>query len=180
MALEPTVSHEPDVRRTLAEVNPDLRAPLRQCVCGELPWPLFLFGAAGVGKTCAGLCLLDHAGGGYWKLAVLCQYLIDVGKGLIAWQREGRSGTVSRPGVWKAIAAVPLLVLDEIGSRERVSDHHYETLQEVLDRRRGKPLVSISNLTLEGVARLYDDRIVSRLACGTVVNVVDRDRRIEP
>src|SRR5262249_12878111 len=80
--------------------------------------------------------------------------------------------------LWERIANAPLIVLDEIGSKERVSDHHYETVKGVLDKRHGRPLICISNLNLDEIKNVYDDRIASRLAAGTVFELLGEDRRL--
>jgi DNA polymerase III delta prime subunit len=146
-------------------------------VSGESPWPLVLSGPAGTGKTCAALCLLDYAGGRYWTAGGLCDVLIRAQAGRLQWSNGGYGGTHWPEDVWKWVAGAPLVVVDEIGSRSP-SDFAYETVKRVLDEREGRPLVVISNLTLESLTRLYDDRVASRLAGGTVVEVGGSDRRL--
>jgi DNA replication protein DnaC len=81
--------------------------------------------------------------------------------------------------IWNGIDRAPLVVLDEIGCRDAVSDFRYETTKRVIDARRGKPLVCISNLSLGELVGLYDDRISSRLAEGTVFCLDGDDRRLK-
>jgi DNA replication protein DnaC len=166
------------VSRDIAAIDQGLRRIIRGLVAGEHHWPLFLHGSAGRGKTCAALCLLDYAGGEYWTAATLCAALIEAGKGQRTWSHDGRGGNVWPADIWRRIAQAPLVVLDEIGARERVSDHHYETVQRVLDDRSGKPLVAISNLDAKGIEAIYDYRIVSRLSAGTVLFLDGKDRRL--
>jgi DNA replication protein DnaC len=156
-----------------------VRRSVRALVAGELPWPLFLEGPAGVGKTSAALAMLDHAGGEYHTAAGLCATLIRSQQGRLEWHREGRGGVVWPEKFWERYAAAPLVVLDELGCRATVSEFHYEAVKQAIDERHGKPLVVISNLTLGDVAKVYDDRVFSRLAAGTVVRMEGRDRRIE-
>ena len=73
---------------------------------------------------------------------------------------------------------MPFVILDEIGGRDRVSDHHYEAVKTLLDVRQGKPLMVLSNLGLSEIEKVYDDRIASRLATGTIVRVDAKDRRL--
>lgn len=80
--------------------------------------------------------------------------------------------------LWTELAESNLVVLDEIGGRERVSDHHYETVKRILDDREGRPLICLSNLDAARLAAIYDDRIVSRLMAGTTVILSGRDRRL--
>jgi DNA replication protein DnaC len=158
---------------------------------GDLPWPLFVFGPAGVGKTCAALCLLDHVmpptcseitdeegvrrikriGGetAYYTATGLAEAVIDC--------QQGR-GELHPPLFWQRLTEKVLVVLDEIGARERVSDHHYDCVKRLLDDRHARPLIVLSNLSLEQVANVYDSRIASRMAAGTIVQVKGRDRRL--
>lgn len=156
-------------------IEPKTREAIRCCVNGESPWPLLLYGPAGVGKSCAGLVLCDYAAGCYWTMPDLCDQLIQIQKGHL----RGEHGIILPRNFWNGIAASPLLVLDEIGCRERASDHHYECLKAALDARHGRPLLAISNLDPAALARVYDDRIVSRLAAGTILALGGKDRRIE-
>jgi DNA replication protein DnaC len=149
-------------------------------VAGEAPWPFFCHGPAGTGKTCAALCLLDHlAGGGeYHTAASLAELLAQAQQGRLTWYREGYGGTVWPEKVWEGVRRECLVVLDELGAREKVSDHQYECVKRLLDERQGRPLVALSNLDLQALARVYDDRIASRLAAGTVLRLEGEDRRL--
>lgn len=97
----------------------------------------------------------------------------------MTWRNDGQGGNVWPEMIWESIAKSPLIVFDELGCRDRVSDFQYETAKRVLDKREGKPLVVISNLTLKTLAELYDDRFCSRLAAGTVLGVSGDDRRLK-
>lgn len=133
-------------------------------------------GTAGVGKTCAALCLLDYADGttDYFTAADLCETLIYAQQGKLS----DDDGTIYPSTLWRKIRRSVLVVLDEIACRDRVSDHHYEAVKRLIDERHGRPLVVCSNLDLSRVEKVYDDRIASRLAAGTVVGVVGEDRRL--
>lgn len=160
-------------------IDQNLRVAIRQIVDGKTPWPLFVYGPAGTGKTCAGLCLLDHAGGEYWGTADLCQSVIQAQQGtLYSTGSNGGEYLVHEQSLWERIGSARLIVLDEIGSRNVVSDHHYACVKRVIDLRSGRPLVCISNLIPQEIAKLYDDRIASRLCGGTVVNLSGVDRRL--
>ncbi len=140
------------------------------CVSGRQPWPLVLTGPAGIGKTAAGLCVLDLFGSRRmytaWELAMVV--------------RDARCGD---PGaerqLWRDIANFGCVLLDDIGSRERVSDSQYDAVKLTLDTRHGAPLVVTSNLHIKQLLDVYDDRITSRLAAGTCPSTRDlRDMRI--
>ena len=149
-------------------------------MAGESAWPLAVCGPPGTGKTCAALCLCDHCDGDsrYWTAAGLCELLVMSQSGRLEWSREGYGGTVWPETVWRWVAGAALVVLDEVGCRDRVSDFAYETVKRVIDDRYGKPLVVLSNHTLDVVARLYDDRIADRLAEGTVIVLQGESRRL--
>lgn len=170
------ITEQPDKPRQLSMIPADLRAAIRGCVTGQSSWPLVLCGTSGTGKTCAALCLLDYAGGRYWTAADLGDDLRDAEDGKLE-NREGYK--ILRREIWDRVQGAPLIVFDELGCRDRVSDFQYETAKRVLDKRHGKPLVVISNLTLKVLAELYDDRFVSRLAEGTVLEVSGADRRLD-
>lgn len=170
--------HLPTVPRSPDQIDPALSGKIRECVLGDSPWPLFLYGAAGVGKTCAALCMLDYGGGDYYTCAGLRDRIIRVQFGRETWYKAGRGGTLCLEDFWKAIRREPLLVLDELGAREEVKDTLYDAVKQAIDEREGKPLVVISNLDFERIGKLYDDRISSRLAAGTTVQVAGIDRRV--
>lgn len=158
-------------------IDPSLLKVFRALVKGETPWPLLLTGGAGVGKTCAALCLLDYSGGVYFTIYELCDVLIAAADK--AYVNPYADRPMSKIGVWEWLHATSLLVIDELGSRH-VSDFHYENVKRVLDQRENKPLVCISNKSLAELAVIYDDRVASRFAGGTVVQLVGPDRRIAP
>src|SRR5262249_1273517 len=89
------------------------------------------------------------------------------------------STTIWPEDYWRRLGGQPLIVLDEIGAREAISDHHYDCLHRLLEARKGRPLVAISNLEPERIERLYDARIFSRLASGTVICLAGKDRRLD-
>jgi hypothetical protein len=169
----------PGVPRIPGAIDPALRSTIRALVDGELPWPLFLFGPPGTGKTCAALCLLDHADGEYFTINGLCERLIQAQAGRINSYACGEGRTTWPEHLWQVVEKITALVTDELGCRERVSAFHYETLKKAIDLRYGKPTVFISNLDLPGLQRIYDDRVTSRLAAGTVVLLDGPDRRLQ-
>ena len=162
-----------------------MRKAINDLCYGRAAWPLFLTGPAGTGKTCAALALVDrvtvdgHCIGQYAEYGELCRRLIAAMKGELPFtNRHGYSGYTSVEDVWEEWRRAPLSVLDEIGARENVSDHAYETLKRAIDSRESQPAVFISNLNLEGIAGVYDDRIASRLGAGTALELSGPDRRL--
>lgn len=162
----------------MREVPEALRQTIRLLVDGEAPWPLFLHGPAGTGKTCAALALLDYAEGEYLTAEGMAARLIESQQGRLTWYKDGHGGNLWPEHVWREYRCAPLVVLDEIGARERVSDHHYDCVKRMLDERDGWPLVVISNMDTGQLVRVYDERVVSRLAAGTVVRLEGEDRRL--
>lgn len=163
--------YSPSKARTLAQVDRVLLDAFRRVAGGKAPWPLFVTGQPGRGKTCAALALLDHTSSGiYMTVNEL------VGRRMASF----KPGAAEMP--WAALFGTQqraLVVLDELGTRQTVSDTHYECVQQVLDMREGFPLVLISNLSLSEIEQRYDDRIASRCAAGTQVELKGRDRRAE-
>jgi DNA replication protein DnaC len=137
-----------------------------------------LLGAVGAGKTCAALALCDHVYRSmYESFAGHCDLLRMAQEGKLEWYSNGQGGKTTAPQVWKGYRDAPLVVLDEIGSREKVSDFQYSCLYDMLENRECKPLILISNLSLEELARVFDERIVSRIIAGTPIFVEGADMR---
>ena len=84
----------------------------------------------------------------------------------------------SEEGILEEIAETTLLCLDDIGLRSP-SDAAYDILHAVMTARRRNPTVITGNLSPVQLAKLYDDRIASRLAQGTVLELCGADRRLE-
>lgn len=187
----------PGHERTIAAIAEPIRASIRKVIAGELPWPIVMYGKAGLGKTSAALCLIDvtepvidgyvderpvyGAGPIYETAGELADKYRGAEMGTL--QSGGDRGRLETRGMSvrrfnEGIESTPLLVVDELGCRDKVSDFHYETVKRAIDRRSGKPLVVISNLGPKDLAAVYDDRIVDRLWAGTVIEFSGKSRRI--
>lgn len=156
------------------------RQALHALIDGGARWPLLMFGRSGSGKTCSALCLLDYTWGTYWTVPEFVELLIRADQGRLV--RQGSNGcdyACGRDWVWEKIDYSMVAVLDEIGARNIVSDHHYECVKRFCDLREERPTVYISNLTPHDLGRIYDDRIVSRLCSGTVLEMDGRDQRLQ-
>jgi len=160
------------IQRELAGVDERLwRRLMDVCTAGG-PWPITLIGGVGVGKTCAALCMLD-------RVSRMRQYrtVADLVLAVNNWRR-GNSVSPSEGEVWRWWQRAAFTVLDELGARDRVSDAAYEIVKKAIDLRQNKPSVFISNKGLDDLARVYDDRIASRLNAGTVIDLSGwKDRR---
>lgn len=174
LGVGPLKSRLPDKFHTLDRVNGVVRCAIRECLHGRSPWPLLLFGEPGSGKTCAALCVHDYVGGLFTTIEDLCDDVREAMNGAAVWE-SGYGKTVKE--IWSDWAGASVCTLDELATRDKVSDHHYSTLKRAIDTREGRPLVAISNYDLDGLARVYDARIASRLCCGTLVPM-DGDRRL--
>ncbi len=163
--MEPDTRALADIPRRLNLVDSGLRTVFRRLVSGDLRWPLFLWGGVGTGKTLAALCLCDHVPASRYLTA---EQLADA----IMEKDEGE---------WRHLRERALVVVDELGTRENVGTLHYRALHRLTDvrERSGRVAVYISNLPMGEIAALYDDRIASRLNCGTVWKLDGDDRRLE-
>jgi hypothetical protein len=186
------------VARSLAGVDSSLRAVFRRLVAGEAPWPLYLFGRAGTGKTSAALVLLDHCGRpprendipcrdlhdwlyGYAEVRALAGLRIRADEGKFWTAGDSGGFTVNWRWLLSAWQSFPLAVLDEIGIGATTSDFKLDVLLEVLNARCDdpvRPLVVTGNLAPKELESVYDDRIASRVLAGTVFQLDGNDRRI--
>ncbi len=172
--FKPTYRPETDKPRNRNGIAPHLREVINELVQGREPWPLFLHGEQGSGKTCAALCTIDAYGGWYLTLTELTELLIGAQQGSLSWS-TGHKRTVI--DIWKDWRSAHLAVLDEIGQRPEPSPFEYDVVKRALDEREGKPLIIVSNSSIDALCGQYDDRIGSRLAFGTVVEL-EGDRRL--
>lgn len=157
----------PAVRRSMREVDPKLVAVFRELATGTQPWPLFLYGPVGAGKSLAALCLCDFTEtSAMMTVEELCRHIM--------------AGDPMRSETLDRIERKDLLVLDELGTRQSVGDLEYMTIKNVLDTRHriGRSLIAISNHSPEVLTGIYDRRIVSRLTAGTIYHLQGDDRRV--
>lgn len=187
LRLEATRHYWTNKVRSVEQIEPALRAEIRRLVKGELPWPLVLLGPPGLGKSCAALTLLDHAGGFYYTAEDLAREMIVSQHGRL---RTPNGMQVHPEQLWLELGRARLVVIDDLGigatsrggmngAAVSVSDHHYGCVKKVLDVREALPLVVIANLDLDQLASLYDARVSSRLAAGTVFSLQGPDRRLQ-
>jgi len=156
--------------RTMQMVKPELVQIFRDLVSSQIEWPLFLHGSIGAGKTRAALCLCDFADtASYWSIDRVAS--IEIGH-----------DDETKNQMWRDVGRKDLVVLDEIGQREKIGDLHSTTLQRFMDDRENNNhsvAVYISNVPPGELENLYDDRIVSRLLAGTVFHLDGDDRRVK-
>lgn len=186
---EPRLSAPVRPRRTMprgcegaiaSEVPPAIIQSVRSSI-GFKRWPLYLFGPAGAGKTCAAALVYANwnASAVWYSLTELCDLLSGfLSSPTQIVYRGGQPVEVSRTGFWRQLENASLVVCDEIGTREATA-HRYDALLRLLDCRVGKPLILTSNLDEVALERAYDERILSRIVAGIMVNVKGRDRRMD-
>lgn len=159
---QPNVRARPRLERSLSLVKPGLLDVLRGLVIGEIRWPLFVYGEAGAGKTRAALSLCDHVPSAYYLTAEqICTEILD------------RRDFVT----WRYLRDYSLVVVDELGTRQNPGDLEYTAVKRVADEREDRATIYISNVGPDELPKAYDDRIASRVLCGTVFHLVDGDRR---
>ncbi len=169
----------PEIHRDRSEVPQEVRRAIDSCCTGQSAWPLLLFGSTGVGKTCAGLALCDHAAGSSSFRDV--DDLADVFGAVRNGKRRAVAGLdcESIADFDRAIRATQLMVIDELAIRGKVSDNQYQAIKRVLDVRQNRPLMLLSNLGPDEIADVYDDRIASRCSAGSLLEWNGPDRRLE-
>jgi hypothetical protein len=172
----------PALVRSMALVPCELVQVFRLLVTGKAAWPLYLFGPAGTGKTHAALCLADWCDHKtkYWSVEGLVDEYV---KGVRPYERF--NDPFDFHGVIKGVPKPPdqteLCILDELGERSNITDLQHTTVKrfaDYMEMENDRVAVYISNLKPSELAKLYDDRICSRVLCGTRFELKGKDRRI--
>lgn len=129
------------------------------------PWCLVLTGPPGVGKSHIAVATLRRFVEEGRKVAGGMFRPEDV---LLSEMRAEYDGVET--DVVKAAMECELLVVDDLGST-RVTDWSASQLVSILNRREseGRGTVVTTNLTLNDLAAMMDERLASRLAAGLVV-----------
>lgn len=156
----------PEIFRAVDQVDLALREVFRGLIAGELPWPLFLWGPVGSGKTRAVLCLCDHvAHARFWAPPDIMDWM------------------ARHDPPWQWSIDTSLAILDEVGLQVCGEDgrgrFEFDALKQFADWRDERPAVYVSNHPPAMIEELYDLRIESRLTCGTVFELTGPDRRFE-
>ena len=154
----------PNLDRTEELINLKLLSLLRALRAGLAPWPLYLYGDVGTGKTRAVLWLCDIVQlGRYWTVSELMDAM------------------VAKDPPWEWPISPALQILDEIGlhdtNADRRGNFEYDAVKRFQDWREDRPAVYVGNEPLAIMTDLYDRRIKSRLGVGTVFELKGPDRR---
>jgi len=156
----------PQIQRRREPINDMLWSILVALANGNQKWPLYLYGPPGRGKTCASLFLADQCP---WVLYAPVERLVT-------WE-------VNRAELWwDAMRSTQLLIVDELARSDR--SHGYQGLEldavtRAADARDPfRPAIWISNHPPEFMLRYYDERVHSRICCGTVFELLGPDLRM--
>lgn len=165
----------------LARVPRALLEEFARCV-RDKHYPLYLYGAPGRGKSfaMAALYVLWSAQPAWFDLASYLRKIMRCrsSEGTITEMRaNGESVQVSEASLVGKFAGASLACVDDIGLRSP-SDAVYDALYELVCSRRGKPTCYTGNLPPEELHQVYDGRIASRIASGTVIEVTGGDLRL--
>ena len=177
--VPPEVRIRPQVPRKVELVPPELKTAIRNCRLALSPWPLFIWGGVGTGKTRFALLVHDFFGGRLAEFSELVDEFRSAKCGTLRDTLRLGEPLMSEVAWLNRISAHRLLVIDEIGLRE-TTDHARETLSRVLNVRECLPTLLVSNLSPAEIATNFDERVASRMCVGTVVHVAGGDRRLKP
>lgn len=86
---------------------------------------------------------------------------------------KGRLGAVKN-----SLEQCSLIVLDDVGARD-MTGPQLDALLFLLNMRKSKPMIITGNLSPEKLEATMDDRIVSRVCSGVLIEVVGEDQRIQ-
>lgn len=145
-------------------------------------WPLYLWGNTGTGKSCAAAAVYCrwNPSAAWFGLSELCDLLKSFQvSSMQLVPSGGQMVEMSLSGFWRRLQNVGLVVIDEIGTREATA-HRYDAFRDVLEIRKGKPLILTGNLDpkTSKIAEVYDERIQSRIAAGVLLEVKGTDKRL--
>lgn len=153
----------PHLYRTMLQVAPGLLAAFDGLRDGRSPWPLYLHGKVGRGKTRACLWLADMVEfGRLWSVEEIMRLML------------------ANQAPWEWYPTTPrLAILDELGMHDPTRDFEFDAVKGFADWREDRPAVYVSNQPPKRIQELYDQRIASRVLCGTVYELTGADRRFE-
>jgi chromosomal replication initiation ATPase DnaA len=171
---KPNRWQRPNLPRENGKVKPEMIQAFKRLGAGLLPWPMYLHGGTGTGKTCGALLFADIV---YGSRYMTMEEVLDTE--MLSDNNE--DNIIDKRQMWRSIKDCELLILDEIGERQKIGDLYATVLKRILDIReteQGNRSIYISNLSPQALSKLLDDRIMSRLMRGTRFHLEGPDRRI--
>ncbi len=147
--------------------DPEAIAVIRS-IASKKAFPIYIFGATGRGKSFLAALL-------YCRWSGLHAKFVRYGD-LVEKVVESSSKQFRSP--WEAVKEASLLVVDEIGIGVS-NDWKTEIMWKLLEVRKDKPLILTGNLEPKELAGHFDQRIKSRLAGGSLLELCGRDRRAD-
>lgn len=144
-------------------------------------WPILLTGGVGCGKTSAAAVQYGCHKSPLWFRADDLLLSMSFGRKDGMRFESGRWFSQTETLPWnKFVQAMESqrrhLILDDLAVRSP-TEAMQQSLFDLLEWRRGKPLLITSNKLPDEIGRLYDDRIRSRIEAGTVIEMGGMDRR---
>jgi len=128
-------------------------------------WPLYIHGRPGVGKT--SIAALVYSG---WSIEPLWLRADTT-------LREIAFSSNEEVKQWrKRIKQAPCVFLDDLGVQSP-TPQMLVALFDLLEDRKGRPLVITGNHTLQSLLQIYEPRIVSRLSAGATLWLDGHDQR---
>ena len=152
---------------------------MRARLVNDGPWPVVIIGPVGTGKTCIAHLCLNHVAGTYTTIRDLHSEYVQASKGELVRGTREMPYTVGLREFWEEWQRKQLAVIDEIGSRQKTSDAETDLMHGMLERRRDRATMFISNRTLDELSFLYGAPIASRLTAGKPICVSGDDRRLK-
>jgi len=169
----PTAALKREIPRVPGRIPEAYRVAIRECGRGRAPWPLLLLGTTGSGKTCAALSVSDFVLGTrvFFSEEDFQNALSATMSGQMMEERPGfrTDRVLTVKDIWDHWADATIAILDDFGQR-RDTKGSGDLLYNAINKREHKPLIITSNLKWTEIAARYDDRIVSRLECGTMAD----------
>ena len=133
-------------------------------------WPWYIHGVAGTGKTSAAAVVFRSRAGEFnyfWDCGKACRDLVCARANYEEWQMR------------RKIQGAGLIVLDDVATREPTGAQ-LDALLSIINWRSGSPLIVTGNASPAQLAEfIHDDRVVSRLCAGVIIEVTGKDKRLQ-
>jgi DNA replication protein DnaC len=132
----------------------------------ESEWPLYIHGKPGTGKTCiAALIYGAYKRRPMWRRAD--ELLIEIGTS----RADGYAALKEK------LQKSPCVFMDDLGVRQP-TEAMTQAMFDLMELRARRAMVIVSNHTPDALAKIYDERIVSRITAGTTLYIGGKDQRV--